>query len=237
MLYSQRIKRRIANYERYPPRLNLVRSKLKLKLLAHKLGIPAPELYWAGPASTLDLDLLPDPVVVKPDWGTFSHNVLPIRGGVNQFTLKPADTSVYKPQELILAEEYIPSADPRVPIDYKVYAIGPHTPVLHVINRCDMTHAWFAPDWTPKSPLYEFTYARLVPHAQFRRLENLEDMLRDASRVSEFIGTFVRVDMYQGPASHLFGEITTTPTRKTNIHPGPDKELGDLWGLVFGDAL
>lgn len=212
-----------------------VNDKLKLHKFCRERGFPMPDLLhsWNHPdelrPSSLEKPLVLKPSVMLSTWGVMLLE--PLGNGVWRESLRARELTFdqivaeqlaayerckYKGSYKLMAEELI--SDEReglsVPLDYKVWVFYDRAEQIQQISRngskaeyvfMDRNFEEIAPDkilsdWS--------TIKKGVPLPPSRANE----MVRIAENLTKALGTpFMRVDMYNGKAGPVIGELTPSP--------------------------
>ncbi|WP_298889952.1 ATP-grasp fold amidoligase family protein [uncultured Serinicoccus sp.] len=230
--------------------LRQVPFKLRNYRLAASHGIPTPRILgvWEDPAG-IDLDALPDEVVVKSDGGAGSHGVLPLRrvaGGGYQtldgvrslsadevrehFTSRAAQGRISGP---FFAEEVLrqPGGGP-IPDDVKINVS--YGEVLHVMLRRVSRHGHL------RSMGYRYVDADgaelgavMIGREDDRAVPvppDLPEMVEMARHLSLATGLpFIRVDLYGTERGAVLGELTRTPGGRQPFRADHDERMGLGW--------
>ncbi len=222
-------------------RLFIVNTKQKIRLFAQQCGMPVPRLYWAG--YDIPWELLPDPVVIKPDWGSFAKGVYAVHNGVNVITGQPFDRTQVVTRNahghVSIAEEFVLKPDGAIdlPWDHKTYGFGDDVPAIQVVDRVKKKIAWFDADWNVREPVHTSSDDWAVEPDYFTRPASLQQIVEGTRVMSKRFGTFLRCDFYDTVGGAVLGEVATYPVMGKNTRPDPNVELGRLWEKNFGMAL
>lgn len=235
-----------------------VNDKLKLHRFCGERGFPMPDLLhvWDHPDDLRPSDL-EKPLVLKPSvmfstWGVMLLE--PLGDGVWREALRSRELTFeqiiaeqlaayerckYKGSYKLMAEELI--SDERegvpVPLDYKIWVFYDRAEQIQQISRngskaeyvfMDRNFEEIAPDkivsdWS--------TIEKGVPLPPSRA----DEMVRIAENLTKALETpFMRVDMYNGKAGPIIGELTPSPGdafygNNYTFSEGYNTELGEKW--------
>jgi hypothetical protein len=188
------------------PDYRLTNDKRMAKEAARKFGIAVPREFTGS-------------VVVKPNMGVNSRNVVVVRDG--QVVLGHGTAS--------LIEETVIDVDGSCPPrDFKCFCFDGRCVLIQVIRRLQKTFAYYTPD----------TWEQLHgidsrPTAIHPRPECLAELVDAAERLSRLCLFPVRVDFYVSAAGPVFGEFCLSPGLMHWLLPAADVWLGELWQEHF----
>lgn len=138
----------------------------------------------------------------------------------------------------VLAEEFLPGDDGRLPVDYRMYCFDGRCEVVMVITgqvepprqiEASYLADFFLPDWTHLDGLREgAAHHEEIPG----RPDDLDVMLAVAGALSEG-QDFLRVDLIRSGGRVLVSELTTFPNagRIPATPESFERWLGGLWNL------
>ncbi|ANS79302.1 hypothetical protein SGUI_1906 [Serinicoccus hydrothermalis] len=224
--------------------------KLRNYRLAASHGIPVPRVLGVWPdAAQIDLDALPDDVVLKSDGGAGSHGVLPLRrvadgsyetiDGVRQLTSeevrghfvdRAARGRISGP---FFAEEVLrqPGGGP-IPDDVKInvsYGEVQHVMLRRVARHGHLRSMGFRYVDAEGADLGAVMIGRDSDES-IPPPEDLDEMVRIAGHLSRAVGLpFVRVDLYGTERGVVLGELTRTPGGRQPFRPHHDEKMGLGW--------
>lgn len=256
--WTERIAHRLKHVEKDVPWW--VNDKFKLYKFCMLHGIPMPKMLevWKSPGD-LDLSSAPPQFVLKPSvmhsaWGVM---VLSATDTPNMFyealsgrTL--SEDSIRREQERVyekckykgsyrlFTEERIfgDGNSATIPLDYKVFSFYGEASLVQQIDRNSETShvAWFDGDFEPLdlSGRIESDWSKIRLGAH-RAPRQASDMLNIAKAVTTKLATpFMRVDMFEGTAGPVVGELTPAPGGPYyrdwySFTPEFDDYLGSVW--------
>lgn len=193
------------------------------------VAIPQQIARFSDPAELLALEL-PSSYVAKPDGLASAKGVFAVADNLNVFTGRPVTpkrivASWKKLAETtdridhFIVEEFVtdrcaPGTHP-IPLDFKVYVFGGTAGFLEVFDR-----NYPGPSRTPYSigwhSLPEPFQTDHILGPMIRRPDNLDEVIEAAERVGQDVGSFCRVDLFNGPLGPVLGEITILPANGKN---------------------
>ena len=221
-------------------------NKWNARLLAQKLGIPVPDLYWYGTAEQIDqipFDKLPSHYVIKPTSAWSCLGVFVMKNGVNLF-----DQKSYTPETLQVALKKIAKQFPKsrfmieqmvqnehgeygVPIDFKCHLFGKQLESILAIRRKDGHSGWAAfydHEWNHKggaSPDEPTLHIAPYKAEKLPAPKCLKEMVKYAEKLGKFYGSFVRMDFFATPLGAVFCEVTPFPNAGGNFNAYSEKWL------------
>jgi len=224
-------------------------NKWNARILAQKLNVPVPELYWHGSADQIDqipFESFPANYVIKPTSAWSCIGVFVMKAGVNQFDGKkytPANLRIELkkiakkyPKTAFMVEEMVRSeaGEYGIPIDFKCHVFGGKLESILAIRRRDGHSGWasfYDRDWKPKGgaqtsdpTLHIAPYkSEIIPAPKC-----LKDLVKYAERIGKFYGSFVRIDFYATPTGAVLGEFTPFPNAGHNYNSYADTWL-ETW--------
>jgi hypothetical protein len=231
-----------------PDRADRVTHKLRAYSFAQSHGVAVPRVfaYW-DTLDEVDLDGLPDEVVVKSNVGSDSRGVLPLRRSPEGWAVVSGTTTLTSEQVVdhmrgresekqlfapYFAEEFLGAGSDTLPIDFKAYVF--YGEISHVLlrsvgafaDRSSIRFRAIRPDGTDLGAVcagLEYDSSIPIP-------ENLEELLATASSLSRAVPRpFIRVDLYDIEGKVVFGELTPRPGGGMEYVPDEDVRLGHLW--------
>jgi hypothetical protein len=169
---------------------------------------------------------LPDRFAVKPSAGSGVHNHIYVEGvdlltrrrtTIDQILDDLAGYAAEQPGMQFVVEEVVQPrgvSQPAIPPDYKLHVFGGRVRLIHVDDRNvflsrDPLHrqqGWFSADWQPAPFRIRVREEEAI---DFARPETLAEMIALAERIGSDVGDYVRVDLYDGEAGIVLGEVTT----------------------------
>jgi hypothetical protein len=218
---------------------------------AQKHGCRVPALYWFGHRiASVPYALLPARYVIRPVWGTVRRGVhvvadgrellrnLPARGvDIRRRLFREHGPVAATP---LLIEEFIPAKDGegRLPIEYKCHAFGDMIAAVQVIERLGPrtgTQRYYTARWETFPDVMDTNYPLAPPREPPR---SLDEMLGAATRLSQAIGTYMRIDFFDSAAGAVFNEFSSTPQVQTLPYTRHcDEMFGTLWQQRFPEVV
>jgi hypothetical protein len=226
-------------------------NKWNSREFAQKHGCRVPALYWFGcRIASVPYALLPARYVIRPVWGTMGTGVHVVADGRDLLRNVPA-TGVDIRRRLfrehgpvaatpLLIEEFVPAKDGegRLPIEYKCHAFGDMVAAVQVIERTGPLtgiQRYYTARWEPFSDVMDTDYPLAPPRAPPR---SLDEMLDVATRLSQAIGTYMRIDFFDSAAGAVFNEFSSTPQVQTLPYTRHcDEMFGALWQQRFPGVI
>lgn len=216
---------------------------------ALRYGGRVPELYWrARWPSQRRLSALPPRFVIRAIWGAQRKGVYAVADGHDLLLEKPFSAALLRRSILrsgmltrilpVMAEEFVPSEDPRypLPIEYKCHTFGDTVAAVQVIERETTRKArvlFYTADWQPIADRMHTGLPQSEPRDPPR---SLQEMLRVAARLGHALGTYMRVDFFAPPSGCVFNEFSSTPADGYNFTPYCDDLFGGYWQEKFPHA-
>jgi len=227
-------------------------NKWNARILAQKLNVPVPALYWHGTAEEIDqipFERFPENYVIKPTSAWSCIGVFVMKAGINQFDGKkytPTDLrqelkKIAKkyPKTTFMVEEMVKSeaGDYGIPIDFKCHVFGGKLESILAIRRRDGHSGWasfYDRNWKPKGgaqttdpTLHIAPYkSEIIPAPKC-----LEVLVEYAEKIGKFYGSFVRIDFYATPTGPVLGEFTPFPNAGHNYNSYADTWL-ETWKAI-----
>jgi hypothetical protein len=129
------------------------------------------------------------------------------------------------------------SAEPIVPVDYKLHVFGGLTRIIHADDRNVFSsrdclyrqQGWFSRNWDPTPARIRQTEEESL---DFRRPETLDEMLQIADRIGAECGDYVRVDLYDTEGGVSLGEVTTFSHMGGGFTEFGDAVLSQAWHIA-----
>jgi hypothetical protein len=225
-------------------------NKWNSRELAQKHGCRVPALYWHGRRiAKAPYASLPARYVIRPVWGTVRKGVHVVADGRELLRNIPA-TAVLIRRRLfrehgpvaatpLLVEEFVPAEDgeARLPVEYKCHAFGGMIAAVQVIECAGPSdiHRYYTPLWEPFPDVMDTTYPLAPPREPPRCLD---EMLGAATRLSQAIGTYMRIDFFGSTVGAVFNEFSSTPQVQTLPYTRYcDEIFGALWQQRFPEAV
>ena len=226
-------------------------NKWNSREFSQKHGCRVPALYWHGRwVAKVPYVSLPARYVIRPVWGTVGTGVHVVVDGRELLRSVPATAVNIRRRlfrehgpvaaTLLLVEEFVPAEDGegRLPIEYKCHAFGGIIAAVQVIEHAGPRSGiqrYYTPRWEPFPDVMDTNYP-LAPPRQPPRC--LDEMLDAATRLSQAIGTYMRIDFFASTAGAVFNEFSSTPQVQTLPYTRYcDEIFGALWQQRFPDAV
>lgn len=221
-------------------------NKWNSREFAQKHGCRVPALYWYGRRIGTVPYALPARYVIRPVWGTVSTGVHVVVDGRELLRNLPATgTDIRRllfrehgpvAATPLLIEEFVPAknGEGRLPIEYKCHAFGEMIAAIQVIERTGPDagfQRYYTPRWEQFPDVMDTNYSS----APLREPPpNLDEMLDSATRLSQAIGTYMRIDFFDSAAGAVFNEFSSTPQVRTLTYTRYcDEMFGALWQQRF----
>lgn len=211
------------NLENWQRRLE---NKWNAKEFAKKFGCRVATLYWHGGKSDFlqfDLNQLPENYIIKPIMDHSSRNVFIMKKGTNLLNnvsysneeLKGALLALYdtQPDLEFIIEEFISDDNGEfvVPRDYRFYMFNGNLAFIRLDERRSKEYdrvSFYTKDWK----LIDKKILKMASTTQaVQAPRHLNQMIEDATKLSNAYKSFVRIDFYDSPYGPVFGEFTATP--------------------------
>jgi len=232
-------------------------NKWNARILANKLGIPVPDLYWHGPLSELDnipFESLPECYVLKPTSGWSCIGAFVMKHGVNQFDGKrysiPELKAAFKkamsklPNSYILVEEMVKNeaGEYNIPIDFKCFLFGGKLDSILAIRRKDGHSGWagiYSDEWKflgGSKITDRIIHIAPYDNEKIDAPKCLSELVKYAKIMGTFYHGFVRMDFYCTDRGPLLGEITHFSNLSSGITPYAESQL-HLWKELEPDLF
>ncbi|WP_299153937.1 ATP-grasp fold amidoligase family protein [uncultured Christiangramia sp.] len=228
-------------------------NKLNAKEFAAKMGCKVARLYWNGKFEDfklLDFDKLPVTYVLKPISDYSSRNVYVMSNNLNLLTgrqyidvneLKSEIFELYssRPDLEMMIEEFIPqeAGNFEVANDYKFYMFNGNLAFIKLDEREGKAYekvTFYDSNWNLFTKKI-LTFANVETPS--KPPQHLEEMIRDAKKLSLAYENFVRIDFYDSPDGPVFGEFTPTPRGGVSFTPYGSKLLISYWDRYCKDMI
>ena len=229
-------------------------QKLNMRRFAGAMGQPLPRLYGApGTLDSVAWDDLPPDLVIKPVNDASSKGVIVAVGGrdlmqgaaitpsLEVYTSRLYGQLYQTPPEIMIEECLVdvgthPDTGPRIPRDYKIFAICGHVGEVRIIDRN-------YPDGGRSQASFDRNGTRLPPGLQEPDNEpdqplpdGFDALVALAERLSRALPWFLRLDYYLTPSGPVFGEFTTYPNAGLSLTPFARRTLLQMWE-IYPDAV
>lgn len=237
--FTEKINWRILHDRR--PKIARTCDKLRVKELAERAGVQAPQAIWSGTdVRELAAVPMPDRWVLKPNHRSqlfhfgfgpatdtaelqcITHGWLSEREGVGL-----GEWAYTKARPLLLAEQMLGDGT-EPPLDYRFFTYGPDVRYVQVdTGKPGVRRRFYSKDWEPLEVRQRYPMADPIPCP-----ENFERMMSAASMLGREYD-FMRVDLYNVAGDIYLGELTPYPTGGlASFTPRSfDLELGSWWQL------
>ena len=226
-------------------------NKWNSREFAQKHGCRVPALYWHGRrVAQIPFATLPAQYVIRPVWGTAAAGVYVVADGQELLRGVPVTAADIRRRLLrehgrvaatpLLVEAFVSAEDGacRMPTEYKCHAFGGTIAAVQVLERTGQLtglHRYYTASWEPFPDAMDTNY-QLAPPSERPRC--LDELLGAATRLSQAIGTYMRIDFFGSAAGPVFNEFSSTPQVRASVYtPYCDALFGDLWQRRFPDAI
>ena len=202
-----------------------LRARQHVARVAPSLLLPA--LYWhAARAEALDLDVLPDAFMLKPNHGSGWLRAVPDKRAARRdelvrlarrwlasdFSIVGREWAYRNIERAVYAEELLRGEEGRSPSDYKLFVFSGKVRLIQV--DCDRftrhTQMLYDEQWRPIAGTIRARQGRELPAPG-----SLATMIAAAEALSLGVD-FVRVDLYDIGGAPYFGELTHYPNKGLN---------------------
>jgi hypothetical protein len=217
---------------------------------AARHGCTLPDLLWSGDDhGRIPWESLPDEFVIRPIYGTDDRGTAAVVNGRELLhdwpTSPPAlterlpRTNTLRRPMTVLIEEFIRTEPGRdaLPLEVKCYTFGGRVGAIETGQRLDgdrASHRFYTPDW---ALIDDSMYDGHEPEgALIDRPDWLGELLTQAGRMGETLGTFMRIDFFAGPGGCVFNEFSSTPGWCYPWTPYCEELFGGLWAEQFPHA-
>ena len=226
-------------------------NKWNSREFAQKHGCRVPALYWHGrQIAKIPYASLPPQYVIRPVWGAVTSGVHAVVDGQELLGKLPGTAADIRRRLFrehgpvaatpLLVEAFVPSegADCRLPIEYKCHTFGRTVAAVQVLERTGRLtgiHRYYTARWEPFPDVMDAHYPLAPPRAPPRCLD---EMLGVATQLGQAIGTYMRIDFFDGVAGAVFNEFSSTPQVQRPVYTRYcDEMFGALWQQRFPDAV